>query len=376
MTFTVADMSGLNLGAFSPTQITLDADAAGRGWYLDGTPLDDAEFGTVFAATWMQTDPTAAPAGHYDLLTTIMHEMGHALGLGDSYASADRGDADVRLALHRRAAAAGRRRRRRCGRGLDRRGGVPRCADRHRRAAGGQDRHHPVAGDHRPAEQPAHRQSPRTKAGFGHQRGRLPRRQHQYRHHRARHADPRRHGVERQRHRRRHRRQRYQGRGRAGRRQHHCSRCSPTPAPRRRLDAATRRSRPRQPRATATTPSPGWRPATTSCASTLATSPGSALSPACRFPLPPRPSRRTRTTTSTTTTTVRAPRPAGLLARDHARLQHRANGGHRQRHQHYARLRLHRATAGRPVCDQDGERCDAQRRRPDHLHRHAVQPGP
>ena len=41
---------------------------------------------------------------------------------------------------------------------------------------------------------------------------------------------------------------------------------------------------------------------------------------------------------------------------------------HRQRHRD--------APAGRPVCDQDGERRDAQRRRPDHLHRHAVQPGP
>ena len=37
-----------------------------------------------FAATRMQTDPTGAPAGHYDLLTAVMHEMGHTLGLGDS----------------------------------------------------------------------------------------------------------------------------------------------------------------------------------------------------------------------------------------------------------------------------------------------------
>ena len=92
MTFGVADMSGLNLGAFAPTQITLDADAAGRGWYLDATPRDDAEFGAVFAATRMQTDPTGAPAGHYDLLTAVMHEMGHALGLGDFYLAGDRDD--------------------------------------------------------------------------------------------------------------------------------------------------------------------------------------------------------------------------------------------------------------------------------------------
>jgi hypothetical protein len=85
MSFGVADLSGLNLGSFTPAQITLDADAAGHGWYLDGTPRDDAEFGNAQNATRLTTDPTQAPAGHYDLLTAVMHEMGHALGLQDRY---------------------------------------------------------------------------------------------------------------------------------------------------------------------------------------------------------------------------------------------------------------------------------------------------
>ena len=46
---------------------------------------DDAEFGNAESATRLTTDPTQAPAGHYDLLTTVMHEMGHALGLDDRY---------------------------------------------------------------------------------------------------------------------------------------------------------------------------------------------------------------------------------------------------------------------------------------------------
>ncbi|HEY9375546.1 MAG TPA: hypothetical protein VIQ02_00440, partial [Jiangellaceae bacterium] len=92
MTFTVGNLSELNLGSFTPAQITFDADAAGRGWYLDATPGDDAEFGAVFATTRMQTTPTGAPAGHYDLLTAVMHEMGHTLGLGDSYLAGDRDD--------------------------------------------------------------------------------------------------------------------------------------------------------------------------------------------------------------------------------------------------------------------------------------------
>jgi hypothetical protein len=88
MTFSVAELSGLNLGSFTPAQITLDADAAGHGWYLDGTPRDDAEFGNAQSATQLLTDPTGAPAGHYDLLTAVMHEMGHALGLEDRYEEA------------------------------------------------------------------------------------------------------------------------------------------------------------------------------------------------------------------------------------------------------------------------------------------------
>ena len=86
----VADMSGLYLGSFTPAQITLDADAAGHGWFLDGTPLRRRRVRQCAARTRLTTDPTGAPAGHYDLLTTVMHEMGHALGLEDCY---DAGDA-------------------------------------------------------------------------------------------------------------------------------------------------------------------------------------------------------------------------------------------------------------------------------------------
>ena len=59
---------------------------------VDATPADDVEFANAFGATRLQTDPSQLPAGHIDLLSTVMHELGHQLGLEDSYALADRDD--------------------------------------------------------------------------------------------------------------------------------------------------------------------------------------------------------------------------------------------------------------------------------------------
>src|SRR5690606_24713325 len=82
---TIADMPQWYLGSAVPGQITIDSDAAGFGWFLDATPFDDSEFATAASASRLYTDPTLAPAGRYDLLTTVMHELGHQLGLPDYY---------------------------------------------------------------------------------------------------------------------------------------------------------------------------------------------------------------------------------------------------------------------------------------------------
>jgi len=89
-TFTVSSMSGWYLGSTSGNHIQLDNNAASFGWFIDSTPLDDSEFPNASSETRLYTSSTLAPAGKIDLLTTVMHEMGHILGLGDSYANADR----------------------------------------------------------------------------------------------------------------------------------------------------------------------------------------------------------------------------------------------------------------------------------------------
>jgi len=89
-TFTVSSLPGWYLGSASGNQIQIDTDGGGFGWFIDSTPLDDSEFPNASSETRLYTNSTLAPAGKIDLLTTVMHEMGHILGLGDSYSAADR----------------------------------------------------------------------------------------------------------------------------------------------------------------------------------------------------------------------------------------------------------------------------------------------
>jgi cytochrome c2 len=90
VTYDVADITPGWLGASTSGHVAISTDAAGYGWFIDPTPADNAEFAHAASATHLTTDPTEAPAGHMDLLTTVMHEMGEQLGMEDSYAAADR----------------------------------------------------------------------------------------------------------------------------------------------------------------------------------------------------------------------------------------------------------------------------------------------
>jgi hypothetical protein len=51
--------------------VRLDATAAGFGWFVDPTPANDSEFAS------------GKPPAGMDLLTVVMHELGHEVGLLD-----------------------------------------------------------------------------------------------------------------------------------------------------------------------------------------------------------------------------------------------------------------------------------------------------
>lgn len=78
----IADLGGSRLAQYAYGTIVLDDDAAGFGWFVDPTPLADEEFTTSESGELVAGDP--APSGQMDLLTAVLHEMGHLLGLSHS----------------------------------------------------------------------------------------------------------------------------------------------------------------------------------------------------------------------------------------------------------------------------------------------------
>lgn len=83
LTVTVTDLPGSQLAGIHGSVIFVDHNAAGHGWFVDATPGDDAEFPR--ATTGGLRAGTNSPAyEHADLLTAVMHEMGHWFGLPHS----------------------------------------------------------------------------------------------------------------------------------------------------------------------------------------------------------------------------------------------------------------------------------------------------
>jgi len=76
----IADL-GTNIAAITEgAQITLDSTGAGWGWYIDATPLEHSEF-TLGNSLGMDSTVDSPAHGKLDLLTVLIHELGHVLGL-------------------------------------------------------------------------------------------------------------------------------------------------------------------------------------------------------------------------------------------------------------------------------------------------------
>jgi hypothetical protein len=66
------DLPGNMLGQAAGRTITLHPNAAGWGWFVDQTPANDSEF---------TTPGDQGEQEHMDVLTVLLHELGHLLGL-------------------------------------------------------------------------------------------------------------------------------------------------------------------------------------------------------------------------------------------------------------------------------------------------------
>ena len=82
VSFEIVGLPGLLLGQVVGNTVLIDLNGAGHGWFVDSTPYDDAEFQE---GSWDGLLATySSPAhGDMDLLTVIMHKIGHVFGLED-----------------------------------------------------------------------------------------------------------------------------------------------------------------------------------------------------------------------------------------------------------------------------------------------------
>jgi Ca2+-binding RTX toxin-like protein len=72
-------MIGETMGA----QIVIDRTAQGWGWFVDPTPLDNSEFTVSLGNGVFVASSSSAAYGRMDLLSTVLHELGNAMGFAE-----------------------------------------------------------------------------------------------------------------------------------------------------------------------------------------------------------------------------------------------------------------------------------------------------
>ncbi len=77
----VTDLPGDRLALATGDTILVDHNANGHGWFVDKTPLEHEEFLVVADTSSWPALANGPAANRADLLTAVLHEMGHLLGL-------------------------------------------------------------------------------------------------------------------------------------------------------------------------------------------------------------------------------------------------------------------------------------------------------
>ncbi|MDB5390552.1 MAG: choice-of-anchor domain, partial [Planctomycetaceae bacterium] len=99
--FGVQSLPGGELAVRSKNVISIDQNAAGFGWYVDGSSKSDKAFPIKLTATEMEATGGSPAFGKMDLLTVVMHELGHVLGLGHTADTTNIMSGDFELGIRR-----------------------------------------------------------------------------------------------------------------------------------------------------------------------------------------------------------------------------------------------------------------------------------
>jgi hypothetical protein len=76
-----AGIAATTIGTYGTATVEFDDDGAGHGWFVDATPTSNEEFLPTADPTLFVAREGSDAAGRLDLLSVLLHEYGHVLGL-------------------------------------------------------------------------------------------------------------------------------------------------------------------------------------------------------------------------------------------------------------------------------------------------------